>query len=346
MTKKPAGLILLPRRQIINANAISGPLTWGFPPPTAFTGFMHALQRHLGAQRLPTEDLGLGKDASLDGIGIICHQFWPQIDKSGYRYHFSLSKNPVESKKKIESDGRLKGASFVEEGRARLEVSLIIGVHLGGDGDSYLDKEDGKILARRVGDLASSMRLAGGSFIPMPESKKHRPVYKELSGDTEKDSKVFRSIRRRLLPGFALIHRHDLLIDHLIEMRETNPETNILDALLDLCSLKSEPSASSTDSSEDVVWQRSRVKPGWLVPLPVGYGAISRVYPAGTVKNARDNESPMRFVESIYSLGEWISPHRIDQANDLLWYHKASPDEGLYICDHQTSFHTTINQGD
>ena len=41
------GLLILPRLQIQNANAISGPLTWGFPAPTAFTGFVHALERRL-----------------------------------------------------------------------------------------------------------------------------------------------------------------------------------------------------------------------------------------------------------------------------------------------------------
>ena len=36
-------VLLLPRLRVQNANAISSPLTWGFPPPSAFTGFAHAL---------------------------------------------------------------------------------------------------------------------------------------------------------------------------------------------------------------------------------------------------------------------------------------------------------------
>ena len=47
MSNNLSGLILLPRLRVQNANAISGPLSWGFPSPTAFTGFVHALERKL-----------------------------------------------------------------------------------------------------------------------------------------------------------------------------------------------------------------------------------------------------------------------------------------------------------
>ena len=40
-------LLVLPRLRIQNANAISSPLTWGFPAITAFTGLMTALKRRL-----------------------------------------------------------------------------------------------------------------------------------------------------------------------------------------------------------------------------------------------------------------------------------------------------------
>ena len=45
-----SGLIVLPHLRVQNANAISGPLSWGFPSPTAFTGFVHALERQFAAQ--------------------------------------------------------------------------------------------------------------------------------------------------------------------------------------------------------------------------------------------------------------------------------------------------------
>ncbi len=82
-------------------------------------------------------------------------------------------------------------------------------------------------------------------------------------------------------------------------------------------------------------WKTRRTKPGWLVPVPVGYGAISQVYKPGEVANARDSTVPFRFVESVYSVGEWISPHRVDQPQHMLWYHQADSEAGLYLCGHQ-----------
>ena len=66
--------------------------------------------------------------------------------------------------------------------------------------------------------------------------------------------------------------------------------------------------------------------------MPVGYGALGPVHAAGSVPNARDATTPFRFVESLYSIGEWIGPHRLQKPQDLLWYADSQPDEGLYRC--------------
>ena len=52
----------------------------------------------------------------------------------------------------------------------------------------------------------------------------------------------------------------------------------------------------------------------------------------GTVRNARDATTPMRFMESVYSLGEWISPHRLTHLGQLLWHAEAHEAQGLYRC--------------
>lgn len=83
----PEALLLLPRLSIQNANAISSPLTWGFPSPGAFTGFVHALQRRVG----------ISLDIELDGVGIVCHRFEAQISQpAGKRTKvFNLTRNPL-----------------------------------------------------------------------------------------------------------------------------------------------------------------------------------------------------------------------------------------------------------
>lgn len=305
------GLILLPRLRVQNANAISGPLSWGFPSPTAFTGFVHALERKLA------EQLSDG----FAGVGIICHHFEPQVSQPAGRRHrvFCLSRNPV---------GKDGGApATIEEGRAHLEISLLIGVR------DYFSDTEGQYLAEDLQHAAYGMRLAGGSPLYRP-GQRYAASWHPVAGNVTDDTATFRKLRRRLLPGFALVQRDDLLKAHLAEMRQAAPASTALDALLDLSRLNFEPvvtQASEAGKPDTVDWQ-IRKKPGWLVPLPIGYAGISDLYAPGQVANTRDASTPFRFVESLYSLGEWVSPHRIQCFEQLLWTQEADAERGLYRC--------------
>lgn len=305
-----SGYILLPRLRVQNANAIAGPLSWGFPSPTAFTGFAHALERKLASP------LGVG----FAGVGIVCHHFEPQVSQPAGRRHrvFCLSRNPL---------GKEGGApATVEEGRAHLEISLLIGVR-------NCSSRKGELLAQQCADAAYGMRIAGGSPLYRP-GPRHAASWHALAGNLADDSAAFRKLRRRLLPGFALVQREDLLAAHLAEMRQTAPASTALDALLDLSRLNIEPvitPGSETGKPEEVRWE-VRKKSGWLVPLPIGYAGISELYEPGTVANTRDASTPFRFVESLYSLGEWVSPHRLTQLEQLLWTPEADVKNGLYRC--------------
>ncbi|MBS1209700.1 MAG: CRISPR-associated protein Csy2 family [Proteobacteria bacterium] len=66
------------------------------------------------------------------------------------------------------------------------------------------------------------------------------------------------------------------------------------------------------------------------MPIPVGYGALSGLYPPGAVANARDATTPFRFVESLYSIGEWLAPHRLQSPQQLLWYADTDVEAGHY----------------
>lgn len=311
-----SALIVLPRLKVQNANAISGPLTWGFPSPTAFTGFAHALQRKFAAEL----------SEGFAGVGIVCHQFDPQVSQPpGRRTQvFRLTRNPVGK------DGGT--TALVEEGRAHMEVSLVIAVR------DYLPDSEGQYLAEQLHHAAQGMRLAGGSLLHQ-EGKRYRAQWWPLPGDREGDASQFRKLRRRLLPGFALVQRGDLLEAHLAELRETQPDSNALDALLDLSRLNWEPvitPAADAAQPNQVTWEIRR-KPGWLVPLPIGYAGISPLHAAGEVENARDGTTPFRFVESLYSLGQWISPHRLDGLQQLLWTQEADVANGIYRCANRYS---------
>jgi len=309
-------LLLLPRLQVQNANAISGPLSWGFPSPTAFTGFIHALERKF-SDRLKE---------SFGGVGIICHRFEPQVfQPSGSRYQpkvFRLTRNPVGK------DGA--ATAFVEEGRAHLEISLVIAVK------DYLTDKHGEYFAEDVLKAAQGMRLAGGSLLPTRDGKRYGAQWWPLAEDLEGQAEVFRKLRRHLLPGFALVQREDLLRERLEKLRtspgaEANPSATALDALLDLSRLNIEPGQPNPDSPNEAEW-RIRKHLGWLVPLPIGYAGLSPLYAPGEVENARDGITPFRFVESLYSLGEWVGPHRLENLQQLLWHTEADVESGIYRC--------------
>jgi CRISPR-associated protein Csy2 len=333
-------LLLLPRLRVQNANAVSGPMTWGFPAPSAFTGFVHALERRLSA---------MGKRLTLGGVGIVCHQFDPQVFQPPGRYTqvFCLTRNPVDK------DGDT--SAIVEEGRSHLEVSLVLAVS--GQDCPFADDERSKALASLVLECAESMRLAGGSVLPHPARAKH-PAQWAIWERPDELRAEWRKLRRRLMPGFVLVSREGLLAQHLQALKQAQPDAqpqpNALDALLDLCRLNIDPEATppaepdaesaasnaggdvdgdavaAPSSPSSVIWAVRRRYPGWLVPVPVGYAAVSPLYAPGAVKNARDAALPFRFVESVLSLGEWVSPHRVAEVTDLLWRHDAQPDAGLY----------------
>ena len=67
--------------------------------------------------------------------------------------------------------------------------------------------------------------------------------------------------------------------------------------------------------------------------------ALGELHPPGSVRDARDTNTPFRFVEGLYSLGQWISPHRLEHLQQLLWYHAADLENGIYRCvNHYSKF--------
>jgi len=91
----------------------------------------------------------------------------------------------------------------------------------------------------------------------------------------------------------------------------------------------------------DAVWEYvKKPYPGFLVPIMVGYKAISKVYSNDEVANTRDNRTKDKpgtdvcFVESVHSIGEWQGVHRIRSEKALrqsLW-HYGDYQEHWYVC--------------
>lgn len=317
-----SALLELPRLRVQNANAISSPLTWGFPAITAFTGFMTALARRLGPEA----------GIAFQGVGVICHGFEAQVTHGGYTHSFALTRNPVLA------DGST--AAIVEEGRVHLDITLVLQADLA---HRYLDDNARAELAAHIGHLVAGMRLAGGSVMPpLPGPFQHppRPRLSLLASQADDRASQFNRMRRRWLPGFALVLRDDLLQAHWAELQTCQPQATLLDAWLDLSRInhratrKAPDPTHTADATDPADWATDS-RPGWLVPIPVGFAALSELHAPGTVAGARDPAVPFQFVESVYSIGQWISPHRLQDTHDLLWHTSHDTANGLYRCTNQ-----------
>lgn len=310
-----SAMLLMPRIRVQNANAISSPMTWGFPAMTAFLGLMTGLERRLG------REAGI----AFRSVGVVCHGFEAQVTTEGYTHAFHLTRNPVLA------DGSTAG--IIEEGRVHLELTLVFDVLLCSD---KLGEAERQALMDLVAHTLAGMRLAGGSIMPAMPMARTQSVKPMLVLEAENDSdksQQFRQLMRRCLPGFALVSRDDLLQQRLAEMQKVTPEASTLDAWLDL-SRWNHHAISGSDAAEESPseWQTD-ARPGWTVPIPVGYAALSALHPAGSVANARDAHTPFRFVETLWSIGQWVSPHRLKKLDDLLWYANTEGDtQDVYRC--------------
>lgn len=306
-------LLVLPRLPVQNANAVSSPLTHGFPAITAFMGWMWALERKARAK---------GMGLRFQGVGVVCHSH-QELSTEGFVRSFRLTRNPVGK------DGGTQ--AIVEEGRIHLEVSLVLAVQSPALRD---DPAQAQTMAQELAELAHTLRLAGGTVLPSQSVGRRRapPFAIALRGTPQQEQEALRRLRQTLLPGYALVLRDDLLEQRWQTLKQARPEASKLEAWLSLASLnwRYVPPADDTREARDKAWQHDRK--GWVVPIPVGYGALGLLHPAGTVANARDASTPFRFVESVYSVGQWVSPHRLQVATDLLWFADHQPDAGLYRC--------------
>jgi len=322
-------LLVLPHLKVHNANAVSSPLTHGFPSITAFLGLMWALERKIRAT---------GIKLAFNAVGVVCHDHQERVSEGAFVKTFQLTRNPLQldsDTKWIDKNGKTSSPAIVEEGRIHLDLSLVLAVYAE-TWDQEAQQHDLKIIT----DLLRGSRIAGGSLLPtdLARTSRYRPWIADFTGNSDARSKKFRELCNRLLPGFALVARDDLIEKRLGDLRKQSPQASRLDAWLSLSRINWHYDVKANDGNGG--WQSDRKKgSGWVVPIPVGYGALSELLDAGSVANARDATIPFRFVESLYSMGEWIGPHRLHAPQDLLWYADSHPDEGLYRCrnDYRTT---------
>ncbi|MCX8739796.1 type I-F CRISPR-associated protein Csy2 [Gilliamella sp. B2824] len=294
--------------KIHNANAISSPLTYGFPAISGFVGAIHALNRKIES----TDPI------YLDGVLIACHECDVQVYRpNDYSdYTFRLTRNPVAKN----GDTR----AIIEEGRVHLDVSLLIEVKIENFEALYDDDQKNEFVNQMKQKLYQQ-RIAGGHVLEIGDAKL---IPSDASDET---------LANLLLPAFVLVEAQQDLQEITAELQQQDPNATALDALIETAMLHHHP-------QEKEHWQTTSVKQGrgWLVPIPLGYQAISPLFAAGKLQEARSNEYQSQFVECIYGLGKWVFPLRLkENLSQAFWRYQCSTLQSngaeIYIINQQNN---------
>ncbi|MDD5266837.1 MAG: type I-F CRISPR-associated protein Csy2 [Methylococcales bacterium] len=230
-------LLLLPKLQIHNANALSSPYSIGFPAMTAWLGAVHALQRRLNQAGHP--------ELRFNSVGVVCHEITLHTHQGQGDYVQSIigTGNP------LDKDGTR--PSFIEEARCELTVSLIIEY----EGLARSISADGFI--KTVAEKMQRLKWASGDLLQCA-----KPQFKAIE-----DEKTLRQLTRQLMPSYTLIERRELMTEAMQGGQDA------IDALLDYLTVKNR----SQLIEDKVEWTSNRKAKGWLVPIATGFHGISEL---------------------------------------------------------------------
>jgi len=299
-------LLLLPHIKVHNANALSSPFTIGFPAMTAWLGAVHALQRKLNAHGY--------NNIKFNGASVISHQFDLQTYK-GVEDNVNsiiIAKRPSFTKKELTKFYAGKAPTFIEEARCHLTISLVIEY-------TGIEKDDEAVIQEKVTHLLNSnMKIAGGDILTFKA-----PQFFKIEKGNNKD---LSALTRKLMPGYALIERRDLMIDAMTAGQDA------MDALLDNLVIHHTCDEQPPESDEAFKWSSKRKNKGWIVPIATGFHGLTDL---GEAKNQRDPNTPHRFAESVVTLGEFKMPHNIKSIDEILWRYQSQEQNNLYLCIQQ-----------
>ena len=293
-------ILLLPHLKVHNANALSSPFTIGFPAMTAWLGAVHALQRKLNAAGF--------EHINFISTGVVSHQCDLQTYKGIGDYVHSIvgTGNPLDK-----TGAR---SAFIEEARCHLTVSLVIEY-------TGIKEEQEHSVKDKITHLLHFMKIAGGDILSV-----NPPEILRIEASNHKD---IHALIRKLMPGYALIERRDLMLKAMQEGKDA------MDALLDYlaihhrCVSSKSADDESTSTEKKVIWESVSKEKGWLVPIATGFQGLTAL---GKAKNQRSSDVPHRFAESIITLGQFKMPHKLHSIDEILWSYQVDTENNLYLC--------------
>jgi CRISPR-associated protein Csy2 len=357
--------ILINRIQVQNANAIAG-FTWGFPAITHFLGFTHNLSRKL-SKKEDFKDIELSGCAVISHThqvhtyGEFDKQF-TQTRNPSYQYEelpkYKVGTPPIIEEGKmnmtvsllIKYDGYIgnRDDDFIDWIKNICYLQRLAG-------GTILDIKTIQLFTIDKQNINSLKRLLLPGFVLMDRSEYLKEHYHNLQKQN-KEAELFDAwldfiaLKQRARPSSNLIDKHlnkddkdtelvKLWNEHLNQPYKTaeipltlseyfSTENNVEKKLLEQWQNYLHPNEKT-----DANWEyMPKINTGYLVPIMTGYKAISKVYKNTEVENTRDNETDVCFVESVHSVGEWLSAHRLtkDKIKSSVWHYDYK--ENWYLC--------------
>lgn len=323
MSHSTTNYLWIDKIKIKAANAISSPITYGFPAVNGFLGAIHALSR-----KIPRDQYS--EQIYLDGVLIAHHESRLHASRSNSYREYTFNQQRLPALK----TGR--PPAIIEEGRIDLTVSLVVEVK--SDGWGFEGEEEKQRFTDWVKNQLMQQRIASGSVMSIGNVALFEVTESSL-------------LIPQLLPAYVLLTAEQDFKEITEILQDKNPESTGIDTLLEMSKLHFIPHEKATEDDEKMIdesdkksrqvahweWEVSSFKKGrgWLIPLCVGYQAIFPQFSKGIMKEARFETYPVSYVEPIYSLGKWVFPYRLDQDSfsNAFWRYKnvEKDDElGLY----------------
>ena len=359
--------LLLNKVKVQNANAVSG-FTWGFPAITHFLGFTHNLSLKLGRSTYQGFSL---KGCTVVAHEHHVHTFGKYNDRflqSKNPAYLSGDVNKVTQggAPSIVEEGKMNmTVSLVMEfdGFVGREVNELLTwlkqqclmQRLAGGG--ILSIEDVQFFdSTSQQSFFKLKRLLMPGFILMDRSSYLAEYYQAcLDKNSEADQLEawldFIALRQQARPISSLINKHlqaagdqnlyNIWLEHLTKPYNFDIPQELINYFSELEETKNTKTLLkqwneyiNPTNNTSAEWEcLSKPNPGYLIPIMTGYKAISPVYENKEVANTRDSETPVCFVESVHSVGEWLGVNRLKNNRDIassLWNYQY--DDGWYLC--------------
>ena len=309
--RKVVGYLVFKEIEVESANALSGNLIYGTPALTGIKGAFHAMSR-----KLLTNTQTAHLETSLRGVMVACHECYVNASRAeSYReYHFTQQKPAPTTSSDLAKMKVGTLPSIIQQAQCYVKMSFVVEVV----SSNSLTNDDKGLITQEAFKYVQQQRLAGGS-VRLFNNKDAVKFINEAD---------LNSLPYDLTNCNILVDASDVM-QALIQK---NPTMTATDILIDVASVHHTP----VETANSTYWRNDRITDqyGWIVPIMVGHHGINPKFKAGLLENSRSNQVDSQYVESVYSLGRWVNPHKLQLESKLsaaFWYYNHDADTSLYL---------------